>query len=237
MDIIFIPISKSLHMHLRYKFIFCTLFVSLFVISCKKSDKSLRPVEAGKFVFEKLGDISSVRMYTKNGEVKDQDLIAQYKIKYSSQFTPTNITSLDTFHIVDENNALYISGSGRSREFVITKMDGHYEFRSKDTSNYFSQQADQFLYNLVKYKPYYISLPTPMGYMTTTLQYFYASTAANNLVFPFLNVVRFATVRNGQYYSSYSYTYKINNLFDEKLPGTLTTDTVMVQTFNVTYKR
>jgi hypothetical protein len=213
------------------------LFMSLAVISCKKSDKGLQPVQAGKYIFEKLGDNSSVRMYTKNGEVKDQDLIAQYKNKYSSLFTPTNTTSTDTFHIVDENNAVYVNSSGRSREFVITKMDSHYEFRSKDTSHYFSQGADQFLYNLVKYKPYYLSLPTPMGYMTTTLQYFYASTVSNSLVFPFLNVARFATTRNGQYYSSYSYTYKINNVFDEKLPGTLTTDTVLVQTFNATYKR
>jgi hypothetical protein len=225
-------------MHLRYnKFFGYILFISLAVISCKKGDKGLRPVEAGKYVFEKLSDNSSLRMYTKNGEVKDQDLIEAYKNKYSSQFIPTNTTSTDTFHIVDENNALYISGNGKSREFVITKMDGHYEFRSKDTSHYFSQQADQFLYNLVKYKPYYISLPTPMGYMTTTLQYFYASTASNSLVFPFLNVVRFATIRNGQYYSTYSYSYKINNVFDEKLPGTLTTDTVLVQTFNATYGR
>ena len=225
-------------MHLRYnKSTFYTLFLSLAVISCKKSDKGLRPVEAGKFVFEKLGDISSVRMYTKNGEVKDQELIAQYKTKYSSQFTPTNITSADTFQIVEENTALYISGSGQARKFVITKMDDHYEFRSKDTSNYFTQQPDQFLYNLVKYKPYYISLPTPMGYMTTALQYYYASTAANSLVFPFVNVVRFATIRSGQFYNSYSYSYRINNLFDEKLPGTLTTDTVLVQTFSATYKR
>lgn len=225
-------------MRLRYnKFIFYTLFLSLVVISCKKSDKGLPPVEAGKFVFEKQGDISSIRMYTKNGEVKDQELIAQYKTKYSSQFTPTNTTSSDTFQIVDENTALYISGSGKSREFAITKMDDHYEFRSKDTSNYFSQQPDQFLYNLVKYKPYYISLPSPMGYITTTLQYYYASTAANSLVFPFMNVVRFATIRSGQFYNSYSYSYKINNLFDEKLPGTLTADTVLVQTFSVTYNR
>jgi hypothetical protein len=227
-------------MHLRYnKFLLfaCVLFSSLAVISCKKSDKGgLKPLESGKYVFDKVGDNSSLRMYTKNGEVKDQDLIEHYKNKYSSQFIPTGTTSLDSFHIIDENNARYINNSGRARDFVVTKMDDHYEFRSKDTSNYFSQQADQFLINLGKYKPYSISLPTPMGYMTTTLQYFYASAGQNTLVFPFLNVVRFATIRNGQYYNTYSYSYKINNVFDEKLPGTLTTDTVLVQTFNATYK-
>ncbi|WP_207510985.1 hypothetical protein [Longitalea luteola] len=225
----------------------CILLASFAFISCKKNDNKEHPLVSGNFVFDKLGNFSSIRMFTRLGEVKDQSLIGQYKIKFSEHIYPTAPTSsdaVDTFNIIDEHTARHITRNSftnelMTKDFVITKMDNHYQFRSKDTSRFMSQPVDRFMTNIGKYKPYYFVTPTPVGgSMVTTLQYFYASPTAEGLVFPFINVIRFATINNPwQPYSTYVNVNRVNNVFDEKFPlNTLIYDTLLVQSFNVTYK-
>lgn len=224
----------------KYILLVCIFIGSVAVFSCKKGDKGLRPLENGTYIFNNIDGIT-FKMYTKNGEVKDQSLIEQYKNKFSVNFNLANIRSNDTIKVLDAINVEYISSDGvrtTRRKFVVTALDDHYQFRSIDTFYIYDDAAFKFEYNMGKYKPFYISIPMPMGITSgKTLQYQYASVGNNSLNFPFLNAVRFATIRNGQYYSTYSYGFRLNNVFDEKFPGTLTTDTVLVQAYTAQCKR
>jgi hypothetical protein len=214
---------------------------SVAVFSCKKGDKGLRPLESGTYIFNSIDGIT-FKMYTKNGEVKDQSLIEQYKNKFSANFNLINSSSNDTVKVLDANGVEYISSDGIRtirRRFEVTALDNYYQFRGIDTLYVYDADAYKAQYNIGKYKPsYYVTMPTPMGYtVARTFQYLYASVGNNSLNFPFLNAVRFATIRKGQYYSAYSYGFTLSNVFDEKFPGTLTTDTVLVQAYTVQCKR
>src|SRR5688572_14423272 len=104
----------------------------------------------------------------------------------------------------------------------------------------YTQQIDHFLINIGKYKPSYTLIPMPMGYnIVSTFQYYYLAPGDNGLVFPFINVVRFATITYpGGGYNTFYNVNRVNNVFDKKFPlNTLTFDTMLVQSFNVTYKR
>jgi hypothetical protein len=224
----------------KYILLVCLFFGSVAVFSCKKNDKGLRPLENGTYIFNSIDGIT-FRMYTKNGEVKDQGLIEQYKNKFSVDFNLTNSSSNDTLKILDAANVEYITSDGirtMRRGFDVTALDNYYQFRSKDTLYVYDEAAFKPQYDIGKYKPTYISIPLPMGITRgRTFQYLYASVGNNSLSFPFLNAVRFATIRNGQYYSAYSYGFRLSNVFDEKFPGTLTTDTVLVQAYTVQCKK
>ena len=224
----------------KYILLACIFISSVAVFSCKKGDKGLRPLENGTYIFNSVDGIT-FRMYTKNGEVTSQSLIEQYKNKFSSSFNLTNSSSNDTFKVLDAANVEYITSDGFQtirRGFEVTALDNYYQFRGKDTLYIYDLEAWKPQYNIGKYKPYYISIPLPMGITAgRTFQYLYASVGNNMLSFPFLNVVRFATIRNGQYYNTYSYGLRLGNVFDEKFPGTLTTDTVLVQSYSVQCKR
>lgn len=224
----------------KFILLICLFLGSVAVFSCKKDDKGLRPLENGTYVFNSI-DGSTFKMYTKNGEIKDQGLIEQYKNKFSVNFNLTNSSSNDTIKILDATNVEYVSSDGirtTRRKFEVAALDNYYQFRGIDTLYVYDDAAYKPQYNIGKYKPYYISIPMPMGITAgRTFQYLYASVGNNSLNFPFLNAVRFATIRNGQYYSTYSYGFRFSNVFDEKFPGTLTTDTVLVQAYTVQCKR
>jgi hypothetical protein len=235
-------------MSLRYnKFLLqvCISISCLTVICCNKNDKGDHTLAAGSYTFDKAGNYGSLRMFTKQGEVKDQGLINLYSIKFSAHISPTTTTFQDTFRIFDEYTAQYILWNSIliTRDLVITKMDDHYQFRSKDTAKFLSFNADSLNRVIEKYKRYHISTPVPTstggGYMVTTFQYYYASPTADGLVFPFLNVIRFATLTNqGQPYYTYFGGYRINNVFDENFPlSSLNSDTILVESYDVTYKR
>jgi hypothetical protein len=222
------------------KFLVVVIFICCYAfVSCKKDDAS-RPLQIGEYTSDKAGDFSSVRLFAKSGEIKDQNLINAYKVKFAKDLNPANSGGAiaDTFTVLDENNAKY-----GSRNFSVSKMDNFYQFTTKDTVTIFGQ-LDQVYYNIVKYKPYYISTPIPSStgsnYLTTTLGYYYASTTPNGLVFPMINVIRFATLAPPVIGGNYMYynNYKVNNVFDDKFPvNILTSDSVLVQTFNVYYKK
>lgn len=244
--------SKSLtDMSLRYNKLLlqaCVLISCFTVISCKKNDKGDHPLVSSRYTFDKPGNYSSLRMFTKLGEVKDQGLINLYAIKFSAHISPSYTAAQDTFRVIDENTAQYIIRNDLNndllvKDLVVTKMDNYYQFRSKDTSRFLSVGTDNLASNIGKFKPYYLLTPIPsstgFNNMVTTFQYYYALTTADGLVFPFINVIRFATLTfQGQPSSTYFNVYRINNVFDEKFPlNTLTADTLLVQTFDVTYKR
>ena len=227
---------------LLFSFIFLS---SVTVISCKKSDKGLQSIESGDYTYDKMGNYSAVRMFTKNGEVKDQNLIDQYSAQHSIYINPVNSGSQDTFRIIDAGNMQYrvrnsINNSVLTKDFIIKKKDDHYEFESRDTLSLYTQSAGNPITNIAKYKPYYSITPAPMGYnIIKSLQYHYASPSGKTLIFPFINVIRFATISyQGQISNSFLTVNTVNNVFDEKFAfSTLTGDTLMIQSFNVTYKR
>lgn len=235
-------------MSLRYNrfLLACILFSCFTFTSCKKNDNNEHPLSGGNYVFDKPGEYSAIRMFTKQGEVKDQSLIEVYKNKFSDHIYPTvtSLNAVDTFRVIDDTTAQYITKNSITNEvmvknFVITRMDNYHQFRSRDTSRFLFQGVDNFITSIGKYKPYYMVTPTPVGgNMITTLQYFYASPTFDGLVFPFINIIRFATLTyQGQPYSTYFSVSRVNNVFDEKFPlNSLTVDTVLVQTFNVAYK-
>jgi hypothetical protein len=228
-------------MSLRYnKFLGVIIFIGFYAfVACKKEDAP-RPLQSGTYISDKVGDFSSVRLFTKMGEVKDQNLINAYKTKYAAQFAPDygSGTTPDSVFVMDENNAKFDGWN-----FSVSKVENFYQFQSKDTVSTFGQ-FNQAYYNMVKYKPYYISTLVPsstgFNYLTTTLRYFYAAPTSNGLVFPMINIVQINTVQlpTGGYYFSYFNAFKWNNVFNDKFPLTiLNADTLLVQTNNVYFKR
>ena len=213
------------------------LFSSVAFASCKKDDAQ-QPLQSGRYISDKEGDFGSVRLFTKSGEVKDQNLINAYKVKFATQLAAASGAGTDSLLVIDESNAKI-----GSRSYAISKVDNYYQFRSVDTLNFLGQ-LDQVYYNVIKYKPYYFSTPIPwstgFNYRSSTLQYYYASTTSNGLVFPIFNMVRFATTLNpggilpvNTFYDAYT----INNVFDDKFPpNTLSYDTLLVQTYTAFYK-
>jgi hypothetical protein len=214
------------------------LFSSVAFVSCKKDDAQ-QPLQSGLYISDKEGDIGSVRLFTKLGEVKDQHLINTYKVKFATQLAVASGAGTDSLLVIDESNAKI-----GSRNYAISKVDNYYQFSSVDTLTFFGQ-LDPVYYNVIKYKPYYLSTPIPsstgFNYRSTTLQYYYASTTSGGLTFPIFNMVRFATTTNpgglipvNTFYNAYT----INNVFDDKFSvNTLNYDTLLVQTYNAFYKK
>jgi hypothetical protein len=220
------------------KFLFVVIFISCYAfVSCKKDDAP-PSLQIGTYTGNKAADYSSVRLFTKSGEVKDQNVINAYKAKYATDLTPADGggSTPDSFFVIDQNTVKY-----NNKNFGVTKMDAYYQFRSIDTLKVMGL-IEPLTYNVTKYKRYYTAVPFPplQGYdLITTFEYYYASPATDGLVFPMINLIRFANITSatGNITSSYNY-YRINNVFDEKFPvNTLNTDSVLVQTYNVYYKK
>jgi hypothetical protein len=225
----------SLHSN---KFLFAGIFISCSVfVSCKK-DHDPQSLQSGKYNSDKVGDLGSVRMFTKSGEIKDQNLINTYKARFGTLLDPVKASSSisDSFFVMDENN-VKIAG----RELEVTRMDNYYQFRSKDTLNSLGQ-LDSVVYNVVKYKPYFNSIPivTAGGYsyLNRTFQYYYASTNSSGLAFPMITAIHFSNVQvSGNVYYGNISAYRLNNVNNDKFPTNTLKDTLLVQTFNVYYKK
>ncbi len=218
------------------KFLFVIIFIGLYAfVSCKKDDAP-RPLQSGTYFYNRVGDISSVRMFTKSGEVKDQNLINTYKVKYARQLNADSLrgSSADSLLVIDESNVKI-----GNKPYAVTKIDNYYQFRSIDTVRY-RGDIDKVSYNIGKYKPYYSSFPIAMANglsnVITTFYYNYVAVTADGLAIPKINYVDFYSGSNGSYY--YSSLAGLNNVFDDKFPvNILNKDTLIVQTYNLYVKK
>jgi len=224
----------SLHSN---KFLFVVIFIGIYAfVSCKKEDAP-RPLQSGTYFYSKVGDIGSVRMFTKLGEVKDQNLINTYKVKYAKQLNADSLggSSSDSLLVMDESNVKI-----GNKLYAVTKIDNYYQFRSIDTVRYAGQMS-QVTYNIMKYKPYYSNTPfvTSSGFsnLITTFYYNYVAVTADGLALPMINYVDvYSNGPNGSY--SYTAIGGLNNVFDDKFPvDILKYDTLIVQTYNLHVKR
>src|SRR5581483_73255 len=121
------------------------IFFSYMFVSCKK-DKDPQSLTTGKYVGDRVGDYSSVRLFTKYGEIKDQTLIDKYKDQYSSYFDPVATGVTDTFTIIDAQQVQY-----NSINFTVTALDNYYQFRSIDTIYHLAYRIDDVFPDIVKY--------------------------------------------------------------------------------------
>lgn len=199
--------------------------------ACKKND-SAPALVTGNFVFEKESDYSSIRLFTKNGEINDSSLVAIYKTKFSNLIFPlqNQILSGDTINVINTSDAKY-----GNKMYRINRVDNFYQLRSVDSINYWGN-IDSVFYELRKYKAYYAIQYAPVYgmYIGKTFSYYYLTFSDNKLVLPFINAIRFSTwYYQGVAVRNYYQGQTMNNVADlnaiNRLPAT---DTLLLQTFN-----
>ncbi len=203
--------------------IICLVFL---LSACNKKSDVNSPFAPGDYIYQRQGDFSPIRLFTKNGEIKDAKLIAYYSTKYAKDILPSQNTNMpfvhDTFHItaLDKAKYNYMYKQGDTlyctscpggivranptiykNDFNVTKIDNYLQFTGTDTIDY-NGFIDSFNIAIQLYKPYYKVTPLPassgMGSQIKTFRYFYALYNNNSLVFPGLNYINFTT-----YYTIY----------------------------------
>lgn len=213
------------------------IFLLVVLNSCSKTETA--PVlDTGNYIFDKLDDYSTVRLFTKNGEINDQSLISKYKTQYSQFIYPLQNQSFrsDTINILNMSQARL-----NGRIYSFTKIDNIYEFKGTDTT-YYTGTIDSLFYALGKYKPYYSILffnPFTNESLISTLQYYYVSFSNDRLIFHAVNILQFST----QYYQGtlVSSDFRRGNIFNFFDPSGInklrTRDTLLIQTYNIHSKK
>jgi hypothetical protein len=195
----------------------CMIFI---LIACNKSQDINSQFTTGDYIYQREGDFSQIRLFTKKGEIHNAKLLNYYTVKYDQLLFPFQSTNVpfvhDTFHIMASDSAKYnyiyqygdtiycsycqggissIIPTLYHNDFKVSPIDYYYQFLGTDTLGYLGN-IDSFNLAIQKYKPYYKVSPLPSFFganKINTFKYFYASFNNNRLVFPGLNYVRFTT--------------------------------------------
>lgn len=215
-----------------YNSILVILFVLLSLNACKKTDSPSTVLTPGDYIYQRTGDYSGIRVFTHDGEVKDQKLIGYYTNVLFSTVSPVGDTAKvnDTFHVLSQTNLAYryFGSNGNNSNavfssFTISKIDNYYQFTGTDTLTnvYFTSKFDSFYSQIGKHQPYstikYHPIPVENGInsiaVENTFKCFIASVSNNTLVFPLLRYLRINNIPGstigGGYFESI-----INNVFN-----------------------
>ncbi len=225
--------------------------------SCTKSD-SVADIQTGTYTFNKVSDYSSIRIFTKNGEISNTVVINNYLKIYDTLIYPKLhfYTPKDTFRIISPNKVthnylfqlyplIFIPRDTIYSDFSINPKDNYYQFLGNDTL-IFLGSVDSLNYSISKYQTYFkseqISATSIRNNLIHSFNSYISSCDANstNLIFPQIHCIRFSTkyLSNGYVYSHYYNSYGFNNVFDSRGVNKLQEDdTLIVQTFNTYYHK
>lgn len=202
----------------------------LMLDACKKTDSTSSVLSPGDYIYQRTSDYSGLRIFTHDGEVKDQKLIDRFTNTFHFFFPSSVDTSniKDTFHILSSSslNYRYIGSQPNNVDalfsnFNISKIDYYYQFIGTDTlQELFTSKYDSSYYIFGKYKPYkkikYLNTIYGIYTNVTTFKHFVSSNSGNSLVFPILRYLRinFKSL-GGDSYIITPFNSFCNNVFDE----------------------
>lgn len=197
---------------------------------------------------------SKIRMYTPNGEVKNQAFINDY---VNRPPVPETMPADNTLFYIDTNTLVDVSKFGLLNythkdtilfddpepwnKRIVKKENGYNYFYMRDTLTTLSQQGSNehlntIMDNIGTYKPY--RKPFMLGGEPLYWRYYDARIAKGNpnkLEFPNL-IYKISTKNNSGY--SYTSTKHYNNIFDPSVLNLLQPgDTLLVQEVNIIYTK
>ncbi len=198
------------------------LFISFFLFSCKRSDPELLEYPS-TFYSSHYALTSANRLFTKNGEVLNSQVISNYFGKRNSTFF---LSGASPQTVLREKIVLFLSRDYARLHFGT--LDTNYVTSSMGNDLVFTSQkvnrftvSDEYLYDLLlkigKRKPSYFirsTVPTIWGFQTVieTKKENYVTLNDGRIEFQMLNIC----VSTASATSSYEYSYSnVNNEFDE----------------------
>ncbi|MDJ1496193.1 hypothetical protein QNI19_24865 [Cytophagaceae bacterium DM2B3-1] len=217
------------------------VLVSILVLSSCKKDEEPVLLYPSIYHTKEIFVTSDVRLFTKQGEVKDQAIITDFTNRFHEPWDFIKPKSgviassdRDTVKILAKDNAKIGRYAGN---FHVEFHDNMIYFVPQDTARFEVDYMYELMLAIQKYKPLYenrFPISTSSGYKTIAQSVVgsYAKYTSSQLTFPMLSFL--LTQRGG--YSYYSIRY--NNSFDPTGYKALNTgDTLVVQESELRYEK
>ncbi|MDJ1469024.1 hypothetical protein [Xanthocytophaga flava] len=217
------------------------LVIVLLIWSCKKDNEPIFPYPS--IYHATRSEITSdVRLFTKQGEIKDQMVITDFMKRYNTAWTTIiapkseTVTYQDTVKILTKDN---VQGPFYLKDAYLQFNENIIYIISRDTG--YSDLNEFYESNVVfgKYKPIYekkvyYSPSTGVNPRVFTIPINYAEYTSEQL--KFLTLSYMVKRGTGAYYSTYGSRY--NNSFDPtSYKALLADDTLVVQESNIVYEK
>jgi len=221
------------------------LFILFFIFSSCKKDDIFTIEPASAFVKSSKEKIGILRVFTANGEIKDQSILNRFNgwdsasLRYISDNLFPNPNRMDTIRFVDSKNARILEDYAYT-DFLVTQQESDFVLSGKQTIHY-TLYGDLF----TKSPGYLISQYKPPVYA----EYLISSTGGNYLFGYDTRKEYVLTSENGilkapwilmitHYKAGYILYYSVSNKPDFNFYKSLNTgDTVVLQQYTINYKK
>lgn len=222
--------------------IYLFLFSLLVLTACSKDGDMPRMDYPANFKYKQINNSSPVRMFTRNGEVKDQQLIRKFISNqnhgwYHPDGLSSEISDEGTFTLQSKSAATYVNGNV-VRDYDMAYANGVFTFTSTVEGTLLYNSSGEYgrtLYIAIcKYKPLMydrqvLAPNTGYTYSYKTKAQKFAKLENDKLQFPFMIYTLKAYSGPGAYSTS---TFAHDNAFDESGISVLNSnDTLVVQEF------
>ncbi|MBF4514857.1 hypothetical protein IRZ71_00785 [Flavobacterium sp. ANB] len=192
--------------------------------------------------------LENVRVFTKNGEVKNENLINKFitgggfepsifELKgQSSSFEKGDIINYKT------KDSVEFEWGNSKQKLTVKDVGKEVYFYPKDTlTYYYANQGtlDTFFYQMGNYKPYYKKIDMPGNFPDVAVKYYAAIVASGNPNKLTINSMTYKLIRssNTQIFGS-SQRFVLNNGFDKNVLSLLNQgDTIAVQNTKMVYEK
>ncbi|RZJ52768.1 MAG: hypothetical protein EOO44_10755 [Flavobacterium sp.] len=228
---------------------YLVFFFALFIVGCNNDDKDVKDEEItypSTLELTQYEITENVRIFTKDGEVKDQKVINKFINEgfghnifqpkgYSSNFEKANVINYKS-----QDSAVFNWGTFKEK-LAVKKVGNEIYFSPKDTVTFFTNEESllSFIGQMGKYKPYYkfTFVPAnPPGHVVKRYSSFVASGNANKLTF---NCMSYSVIlqRNMMVYGM-SENIIYNNGFDNNVLSQLRNgDTLALQNTKLIFEK
>lgn len=225
--------------------IFLLLFLLVTSIGCSDEEAD---INFNKTYQSTRIEFSQIRIFTKNGEITDENSVSEVIQRYNKLNTfdfefleKDRQIEIDDIIVISFNNGMsQISSPNQSNEHSFLKSNDFIRFTSLDTSSYITEDSDFITEYLISHQPLYKKveiIPSTTGMVTriTTLPERYAKIQSGQLKFPIIGFFLFSTSEfsgslnlNGS--TNITVATSINNELNETVySGLSQQDTLLVQ--------
>jgi hypothetical protein len=233
------------------------VLLALVLVGCEKEEETAPLEYPSTYTSSYLESTSKIRVFTRQGEVTDPQVVSKFVRKYGELFLYENgykeeelPGKADTLRIISAGSAQLKRGS-RWTDFSLVKKGQSLKLVGKDTIYYlgaeWNRNRDEYLFRLSNafylhpYAYYKALIPLYSGFTYRYVTTMVAQITPQQLHFPMLN---YALVQydyfNGQYRpSGYTKISGVNNVLKEQpdLSQLKAGDSIAYQSFDLVYER